>query len=161
MTKKIILSLLLVSGGMYGKTIGIENHNGGNIRVHSIKGWSGAVGLNEWKHIIFATDLDGIRAIRRVLRGYDRKHRLDKLGPICWRWVGPAKTYEQLLQKKGYLRSICQKMNMTETSFVDLRDRHVMMRLAKAIVYSENGSQPYPDSLYREAFNIGCKKCQQ
>lgn len=68
--------------GVHGDVIGLANHNPGNIRAHSIKGWKGAVGLDPWLHIKFKTDLDGLKAIRFVLTAYHRKHHLTRLDDI-------------------------------------------------------------------------------
>jgi hypothetical protein len=140
--------------GVYGEVIGIVNHNGGNIRAHSIKGWPGAVGLDPWLHIKFKTDLDGLKAIRKVLTAYDRKHHLTRLNAIVWRWVGPAKNEAQRKQKEGYLRAIVQHTGIGADGVVDLKDRNIQARLARAIVIGECGRDPYKWSLYQEAFSL-------
>lgn len=152
--KAILLALLIWSSAGNSAVIGLENHNPGNIRAHSIRGWKGAVGLDPWLHIKFKTDLDGLKAIRFVLTAYDRKHHLTRLDDIVWRWVGPAKNKAQRKQKEGYLRCIVQHTGIKADGMVDLKDRNIQARLARAIVIGECGFDPYPWSLYREAFDL-------
>jgi hypothetical protein len=154
----LFLALLICSSTVNGAVIGLENHNPGNIRAHSIKGWKGAVGLDPWLHIKFKTDLDGLKAIRFVLTAYGRKHKLKTLDAIGWRWVGPAKNARRRKQKEGYLRALSQYSGIKPGGFVDLKDRNVQARLARAIVIGECGYNPYPWSLYQEAFDLRGKR---
>jgi hypothetical protein len=161
--KRLIITLFLLGNtlSLRSETIGLELKNPGNIRAHSIKGWKGAVGLDPWLHIEFKTDLDGMMAMRKVLTAYGRKHKLKTLSQIGWRWCGPAKNEAQRIQKEGYIRALSQYSGIAIDGFVDLKDRNIMARLARAIVIGENGRDPYPWSLYQQAFEIkgGCYAC--
>jgi hypothetical protein len=151
---RYLILIFALAANSHADTIGIDLHNPGNIRAHSIKGWHGAIGLDPWLHIHFKTDLDGMKAMRKVLTAYDRKHHLKTLEAIGWRWCGPPKSAAQRKQKEGYLRALSQYSKIPLDGHVDLKDRNIMARVARAIVIGENGRDPYPWSLYQEAFDL-------
>lgn len=151
---RVLLLIFALSANSHADTIGIDLKNPGNIRAHSIKGLKGAIGLDPWLHIHFQSDLDGMKAMRKVLTAYDRKHKLKTLRQIGWRWCGPPKSEAQRLQKEGYLRALSQYSKIKLDGHVDLKDRNIMARVARAIVIGENGRDPYPWSLYQEAFDL-------
>ena len=96
-----------------------------------------------------------------MLTAYDRKHHLKTLRQIGWRWCGPAKSEAQRIQKEGYLRALSQYSGIPLDGFVDLKDRNIQARLARAIVIGEcgiGGRDKYPWSLYQEAFDIRGKR---
>ena len=132
--------------------IGIDNHNPGNVRSWHPQAWPGAVDVDHWHHLIFKRDLDGLKAIHFILAAYGRKH-VNTISAIVNRWVGPPRSKKDALNKRGYLRAVAQKMHRPMNAHVNLGSPATMIRLAHAIVYAENGSDPYSDSLYDEAFN--------
>ena len=130
--------------------IGLDNHNPGNIRSTHPWQWPGAVGVDPWHRLIFRTDLDGLRAMRRVLRAYNRKG-INTVAGIVNRWIGPKTGRASIRQAWGYLLRVAADMGTTGR--IALNDPEVQGRLAQSIVYAENGSQPYPEALFKRVFH--------
>ena len=87
--------------------------------------------------------------MRRVLRAYNHKGVRTVAG-IVNRWVGPKHGQAAILAVRGYLLRVAADMGTTGQ--IDLGDHKVTKRLARSIVYAENGSNPYPDQLYDQVF---------
>ena len=147
---RLILAVLLALTIHAHASIGTDNHNPGNIRSWHPNVWAGAVGVDRWHHLRFAADEDGIRAMRRVLRAYNHKGVRTVAG-IVNRWVGPKHGTVAILAVRGYLLRVAKDMGTTGQ--IDLSDNEVMGRLAKSIIYAENGVQPYPESVFRKIFH--------
>ena len=143
---------LLLTAGLGAELLGLVNHNPGNIRAHSIKGWNGATGLDPWLYLQFQTDLDGLRAMRRVLRAYDRKHHLHTVAAICNRWVGPPRSNKDVVDHRDYILAVAQRLEVRENELIYLDDPTTLKAIARAIVYAENGMDPFSDRLYEQAF---------
>lgn len=151
-----LLSIILVSQAYATKPIiGIQNSNPGNIRSENLKYWRshGAVGLDPWKHLIFKTDSEGIRCIAFILKAYDRKG-FRTIEQIVRRWVGPKNFRKAMFERFGYGQKLMQDTGLGPKDEVDFDDPETLLILVKAIVYAENGRDPYPDSLYRSALGI-------
>jgi hypothetical protein len=135
------------------ESIGIQNHNPGNITGKNWRAWNGAIGLDPWHHLIFKDDEHGFLAMRKVLRRYYLHYHLETIPGIVNRWIGPPKNHREMLEKRDYLLSFYQRMGVTSASKLDLRDPDTIESLAHAIVYGENGSDPYSEDLYQKVFH--------
>lgn len=133
-------------------TLGLENHNPGNIRAQgrAWKAWKGATGVDPWAHIIFKSDFHGLRAIRLNLEAYG-KRGIDTPYKVAERWGSLKATRAQ---KLDYCRMLCQASGFRPDQKLDMTDRRVLRALAHGIVRQENGSDPYPASLYDRAFPV-------
>ena len=133
--------------------IGVTNSNPGNIRSHNWHWWRkhGAVGVDPWKHLIFATDEDGMKALRYVLKGYQRKG-FRTIERITARWVGPSHSTAAIRGRNGYMQRLTQETGLLPDDEVDMDDPWTLAVLAHAIVWAENGANPYPASLYQRVF---------
>ena len=135
--------------------IGVADHNPGNILSTRPSLWPGAVGCDPYGHLVFMTDVDGIRGIRRVLRGYWRKHHLHTIRAICHRWASrDVDTPEKLRERLDYAKKVAWEAHLGLDEPVDMTDGWVLFRLAKGIVYAEEDYQPYPDALFKEALGL-------
>jgi hypothetical protein len=114
-------------------TRGIRNNNPGNIRRGTIawRGLSPVQGDPDFCQ--YVQPIYGLRAMSVILRTYVRKHGFDTLGKIAAHW---APTNEN--DTDAYLRVLCARCG---TGPADPLPGHVV--IIPAIVYAENGVQPY------------------
>ena len=147
--KVLAVGLWLLASGCWGcDTIGIANNNPGNLRVGRCQ-WESAIGQNEHGHLIFAEPKDGLVALRKVLVTYKKKYHIQTLERLTGRWTSPRSSQEK---KRGYLKSLRQQMGARPGQKYDFAEPRTARRLAKAIIWSENSCDPYPDSLYETVF---------
>lgn len=131
---------------------GVRNNNPGNIDFNPLNNWKG---LNpkskelDSRFCVFISPEYGIRALMIVLRNYERKHGLNSVRQIINRW---APTHEN--NTSAYMTHVAKMMNVELDSCLDLKNRDVLIKLAKAIVTHENGVQPYADSIYQSAYEL-------
>lgn len=147
-----VLLALPLCGLLHAAPIGIANHNPGNIRSLHPWLWRGAIGKDARDHLIFRDDLTGLLAMKKILRAYYFQHHLVNVSSIVDRWVGHPKTAAQVAEETGYLLAVAQRAGVAPNERLWLEDHRMMSNLARAIIYAENGEQPYPASLYRQAF---------
>lgn len=121
-------------------TRGIRNHNPGNIR-HSSAKWMGQSADQPDKDFIkFNSPEMGVRALARVLRTYEEKHGLNTVAGIIARWAPPNEN-----DTTAYVASVSRRIGVEPTAALNLNDYETVVPLVKAIIFHENGSQPYSD----------------
>ena len=131
---------------------GIRNNNPGNIDFNPLNNWKG---LNpkskelDSRFCVFISAEYGIRALMILLRNYEKKHGLDTIRQIIDRW---APSHEN--DTSAYAKHVAKMMSVDLDAHLDLRDREVLISLAKAIVTHENGVQPYALSIYQSAYEL-------
>ncbi len=126
-------------------TRGLRNCNPGNIRKGTT--WRGmAKEQSDTDFVVFMTPLYGLRALAKVLRTYAEKHKLVTVTAIISRWA-PGNENDT----DAYIDAVCQRMGVRAHETVDLRNDITLIKLMQAIVWHENGQQPYPASLFAEA----------
>lgn len=87
---KLLLAFLFLASLCHTETLGIINHNPGNISADSLsqlKYWHGAIGIDAWHHIQFDNDQDGAEAIFKNLRIYRSRHKIHTIRQAITRWV--------------------------------------------------------------------------
>lgn len=121
-------------------TRGIENKNPGNLRKSKDK-WQGLSEEQKDKSFFqFKTPEYGIRALSRTLINYQDKYGLKNIDGIISRWAPPNEN-----NTSAYIKAVS---NYTGKHKFDLLDMHTYgdnRALVEAIIYHENGSQPYDD----------------
>lgn len=131
---------------------GIRNNNPGNIDFNPLNKWKG---LNpkskelDSRFCVFISPEYGIRALMILLRNYEKKHGLNSVRQIINRW---APTHEN--NTSAYMTHVAKMMNVGLDDCLDLKERDVLIKLAKAIVTHENGVQPYADGIYQSAYEL-------
>ena len=122
-------------------TRGIRNCNPGNIRKG--ENWEGMDGERtalESSFCVFKETKWGIRALCVLLLNYQRKHGLETVEEIIRRYA-PAKENDT----ESYIKDVCQRTGFKAQEKLRLTDRETMLKLIKAIIWHENGLQPYED----------------
>lgn len=117
-----------------GKTRGIRNNNPGNIRWDGVTNWKGQSGADDAGFIQFDAPEFGIRAMTRVLQSYQRRGVVT-LGDIVSTW---APTNEN--NTEAYIRSVEKRTGWARDQVMFAQNYPALI---DAIIYHENGSQPY------------------
>lgn len=128
--------------------LGIRLNNPGDIKRTNTE-WVGMSRYQEDKKFIrFDEPYYGIRAIIKILRAYKSVHGLDTIDTIIYRYAPP----EDGNYTKTYIRDICEMTGYFPSEVLDLNDREILVRLAKAIVIREQGRAPaeFPEAWYED-----------
>lgn len=120
---------------------GIRNNNPGNLRPGRYK-WVGEEKADPDGYCRFSMPEWGIRAAVRNLAAYRDIHRLNTVEGIIRRW---APTNEN--DTKAYIASVVQRSGLGAKDILDMRDDRTVLLLLDAIIWHENGQQPYPADL--------------
>lgn len=131
---------------------GVRNNNPGNIDFNPLNKWKG---LNpkskelDSRFCVFISPEYGIRALMILLRNYEKKYGFNSVRQIINRW---APTHEN--NTSAYMKHVAKMMDVDLDACLDLKNRDVLIKLAKAIVTHENGVQPYADAVYQSAYEL-------
>jgi len=128
-------------------TRGIRNNNPGNIREAKGGGieWQGERATDDDPAFEeFNTPEDGIRALARVLKTYYYKRGIQSITGMIYRWAPPEDNNNTLayIKSVGYRVGVATGIPLTPQQFED-----VLPDLVQAIIYHENGQQPYDIAL--------------
>lgn len=133
-------------------TRGIRNNNPGNIDHHPANNWKGQLAHDkaiESRFCRFSAPEYGIRAIIALLRNYQRKYGLNTVAGLISRWAPSNEN-----NTGAYVSGVSKALGVAPDDAVSLSDKDTAIRLAKAIIRHENGSQPYPDALFEKAYSL-------
>lgn len=133
-------------------TRGIRNNNPGNIDYHPENNWKGQLAHNkaiESRFCRFGAPEYGIRAIIALLRNYQRKYGLNTVAGLISRWAPSNEN-----NTNAYVSGVSKALGVAQGDAVSLSDKDTAIRLAKAIIRHENGSQPYPDAVFEKAYSL-------
>lgn len=125
---------------------GLRNNNPGNLRK-SNDAWRGLSDDQSKDKAFFQFDepVYGIRALMIVLKNYQLKYGLYTVREIINRWAPPIEN-----DTKSYVNSVARKVGYEPDETIDVARE--MIPLAKAIIYHENGVQPYSDDILQRAY---------
>jgi hypothetical protein len=132
------------------KPRGIRNKNPMNIRENDNVDfdWVGESILDidpefeEFKDVVF-----GIRAGSRILKTYREKYGLTSVSGIINKWAPPVENDTQ-----SYIKSVASKIGKDEHEPLQDSD---YVELISAMIYHENGQQPYSEDVIEEGFQMG------
>lgn len=143
----LVAALVAVIGGymILRESRGIRNNNPMNIRADGTQ-WRGAVG-DDGEFVQFDSPVMGIRAAARILRTYRQKYGLSTIGGIVSRWAPPSEN-----DTASYIKSVAAKVG--KIADADLSDSDYPALMA-AMIYHENGKQPYPQGDIQAGFEMG------
>jgi len=151
MNKCILISalflgvLIMIKSSTNQKPRGIRNNNPLNIRENGTD-WVGKVG-DDGEFVKFALASLGIRAAAKVLKTYRDKYGLVTVKGIINRW---APTNENDTQ--SYIKSVASRINVNRHDVLTDSDYE---KLIAAMIYHENGQQPYSVDVIQDGFNQG------
>ena len=121
---------------------GITNNNPGNIRYSKSNNWLNQTGQDSDGFTQFKTADDGLRAMYKLVNNYQGKG-LNTVQDIISRY---APTSENDTAK--YIKNVSQKMGVDPNKQLQTSD---LNSLVSAMVFHENGSQPYNPEQYSNA----------
>lgn len=142
----VFAGLLLLGGGatVYSqyKQRGIRNNNPGNIRWSAANNWRGQVGKDSGGFVIFDDPLNGLRASARLIKNKLAKGQTT-IAALIATWAPPNEN-----NTAAYIATVARALGVDARA--PLTAAHVPALLA-AIVQHENGVNPYPADLIRQA----------
>ncbi|MBN5560992.1 structural protein, partial [Providencia stuartii] len=97
----------------------------------------------------FESPVYGIRALMALLRTYQRKYGLKTVSGLINRW---APTNEN--NTSAYINGVAKELGVSTADVISLDDKATTIKLAKAIIRHENGSQPYDDTTFEKAWGL-------
>lgn len=125
---------------------GIRNNNPGNIELSNVN-WQGARDQqNDQRFVQFEYPQDGIRAMARVLRNYQRRHNLNTIENIITRWAPGTEN-----NTRAYIDSVGRHSGLRTDQEINLDDDETLMRLMQAMIRHENGQNPYGHDVLMQA----------
>ena len=150
MGRASVIYLLLIAGAIFmtSKLIeprGIRNNNPGNIRGGGDQ-WQGATGVDDLGFVRFSDPVYGVRAMARVLSTYQTKYLLVSIRQIVERW---APTSEN--NTESYIQYVAAKTGIDENEYISEENYPALIA---ALIYHENGQQPYTMSLIQEGIAL-------
>lgn len=128
---------------------GIRNNNPGNIDYNPSNAWQGQLKPDpaiEKRFARFDTPENGIRALGKLLRTYQRKHGLKTVRAIISRWAPSLEN-----DTAAYVRSVESKIpGVKSGADVDVSSPPVMRAFVVAIIEHENANYQYPAAVIEE-----------
>ncbi len=138
---------------------GVRLNNPGNIRLNPNIQWKGqsAVQNDEKGFVVYDAPVFGLRAVGRILLGYQRRIGLKTIAEIINRYAPPSEN-----DTAAYIKHVCAEMGTTPYAEISLEDQKRLARMIQAIVEHEvglnQGQDWFPDSLYLEAAGMALAK---
>jgi hypothetical protein len=128
------------------ETQGIRNNNPLNIRENEANKWAGAIGA-AGGFVQFLTPVYGIRAAAKLLKNYREKYGIDTIAGIVAKWAPPSEN-----ETDSYIKSVSQKTNIEQDAVLSDWE---YVNVIEAMIYHENGKQPYTQETIKAGFNMG------
>lgn len=133
--------------------LGIRNNNPGNIRVNPNIRWQGEM-PSDGPYCVYGTPLAGLRALAKTLWTYQNVHGCRTIGDFVSRFA-PANENET----QAYIDDVCTRLTNyfpgphieTAATTFDINRRPEIEAMMRAIIWHENGCQPYSASQINDA----------
>lgn len=127
---------------------GIRLNNPGNIRKSATK-WQGLADEQlDPDFCTFKSPQFGIRAMCRVILSYNGRG-ISTVRGIINTWAPPVEN-----DTDSYVNDVAHKCQVSADDILDVDSSDVMRPLLKAIIFHENGSCPYSDSVIDDAMRL-------
>lgn len=121
-------------------TRGIRLNNPGNIR-HG-EAWQGlGPSQDDPSFATFITPEYGIRAMCKILQSYKAKG-IDTIEAAIHRWAPPKEN-----ETDAYVHDVSLRSGIDPDAVIDLTAYTTCKNVIKAIIFHENGQQPYSDDV--------------
>jgi hypothetical protein len=119
---------------------GIRLNNPGNIDRTSIN-WQGqAARQDDPRFIAFVAPEWGLRAIAKIIQTYVSRDGCATYKQVVDKWAPPVENTTD-----AYVADVVARCGVSAGDTVDIRSVAAMSKLVAAIVWHENGCQPYSD----------------
>ena len=128
---------------------GIRNHNPGNVRK-SQDPWQGLADRQPDKEFFtFKSAVYGIRAIARLLITYQDKYGLHTIRELITRWAP-----EKENPTEAYIYAVAESTGFAVNQKLDMHQFRHLKPLVEAIIFHENGQQPYTEAEITKALML-------
>ncbi len=126
---------------------GIRNNNPGNIR-HGSSQWQGmSAKQTDPEYIQFDDPVYGIRAMAKLLTNYQSRYGLDTISELIGRWAPPNENITS-----AYIAAVSKNIGVSADHKIDVVKS--LPQLVPAIIFHENGKQPYSSELIAEGIAL-------
>lgn len=126
---------------------GIRNHNPGNIE-YTGTAWKGLDSPpTDGRYCRFIDPVWGIRAMARILLNYQRLYGIDTVAGIVSRWAPSSEN-----DTGAYIASVAGRVGVAPDETISVEGR--LYELIPAMIYHENGQQPYSAGQIREGVSL-------
>ena len=143
-----VVAILIGAGtGFYIMSRGIRNNNPGNIR-HGASKWQGmSIEQTDTAFIQFDDPVYGIRAMTKLLTNYQSRYGLDTISELIGRWAPPNENITS-----AYIAAVSKNIGVSADHKIDVVKS--LPQLVPAIIFHENGKQPYSSELIAEGIAL-------
>lgn len=124
----------------------ISTNNPGNMRPGS-QPWRGELTPRRG-YCVFETPEDGLRAMGMQLVIYQLRHGCNTICTLINRWA-PAKENNT----PAYIGDVSHRTGIKQDENINLSDRATLKALCSAMIWHENGVQPYTDAQLEAGVN--------
>lgn len=141
----------IVTGAHYMQPRGLRNNNPFNIRESHNDGthWQGEHEFDlDQEFEEFADSKDGIRAGGRIFKTYREKYGIATIRTILQRFAPPSEN-----NTESYIKSVVAKSGIDADS--ELLDIYDYTKVAQAMIYHENGQNPFNFDYIKEHLQRG------
>ena len=146
----LLVGALIIAGigtGVYIMSRGIRNNNPGNIR-HGSSQWQGmSAQQTDAEYIQFDDPVYGIRAMAKLLKNYQSRYGLDTISGLIGRWAPPNENITS-----AYIAAVSKKLGISPDHEINVAE--ALPQLVPAIIFHENGKQPYSNELIAEGIAL-------
>lgn len=126
---------------------GIRNRNPGNVEYNPGTPWQGLdTPPSDGRFCVFKTPFYGLRCLCKVMLTYQRIHGRNTVRDLINRWAPPKEN-----DTSAYVRSVAKRLGVQPDEKIDLGSAALLAKLADAIVWHENGQNPYAPDLILQA----------
>ena len=138
------------------QTRGLRNNNPGNIDYSVYNKWVGQIGIETGvqnpRFAVFDTAENGIRALVKILRAYNKKYGAETISAIVSRYAPKSEN-----KTDTYAANVSKWAEWPENKPIDFNNEDLMLRITKAFIRMENGFNPYTPEVYLEGVRRGMK----
>lgn len=127
---------------------GIKNNNPFNIRISNTPWVHKVIPSTDAAFEQFSTSYDGLHAGITNLLNYFRFHGLNTVRQIITRYA-PASENDL----NAYVADVCGRNQVGPDDKLDLLNPFILCGLATAIIWHENGQNPYPPTQVMQVVN--------
>ena len=128
--------------------IGIRQHNPGNIECG--QPWQGLAPKQPGDRFCrFVSPLYGIRAMALLVRNYYRRHGIRTIRGVILKYAPDGEN-----NSTAYVRSVAMRSGLPPDTQVNLDAEETLEKLIPAMIHHENGQQPYPLHVIKEAVHL-------
>lgn len=116
---------------------GFRNNNPGNLRPGKSP-WLGQTSVDDGGYCVFDTPEHGLRALAMQLVIYQDKHNCQSVSDIITRWA-PSNENDTA----AYVKAVAEWLDVSAYAPINLHEQLRLATLIQAIVFHENGHDPY------------------